>query len=268
MSTRVALFAVICVLGAFDQAQASNDQPGTRGVPFIVEMPPTKESQEEAAKADLREDNAASREGWLVGLTGALTFATIILGLATASLAFSTKRLWQSTDVAIDDARRSSERELRAYIAVAPMGVAQLIGRKEAIGQVELRNVGRLPARRVFLTVHMEIGKRTRMSFAVPGDDPAERAVQPGAEMRQGSKKYIAIPNIVGAKPEDERHVFVWGIVHYDDGYGCRRFTRFCHRYNVASHNRGVNWKLAASKTRLIIDPDKARYHTHGNDAD
>lgn len=253
---------------AAEQSQTSDDQAGTRAVPFIIEVPPTRASQEAAIKADRREDAAASREGWLVGFTGILTVATALLGGATCWLAVSTKRLWRSTDVAIEDARKSSERELRAYIAVAPMGVAQLIGRKDAIGQVELRNVGRLPARRVFLTVHMEIDKRIRNSFPVPDDDPAERAVQPGADMHQGSKKYIAIPSIVSAKPEDELHVFVWGIVHYDDGYDCRRFTRFCHRYNVASHNRGVDWKLAAKKTRLVIDADKARYHTYGNDAD
>ena len=63
------------------------------------------------------------------------------------------------------------------------------------------------------------------------------------------------------------KYVFVWGIAHYDDGYGCRRFTRFCHRYAAASHNREVIHRRLVPKTVTIIDADKARYHTEGNDA-
>ena len=31
------------------------------------------------------------------------------------------------------------------------------------------------------------------------------------------------------------RYLFVWGLVRYDDGFGYRRFNRFCHRYNLAA---------------------------------
>jgi hypothetical protein len=174
---------------------------------------------------------------------------------------------WQADRLreTVEHARTSSEHELRAYVAVAPMGVAQLIGRTDAIGQVQLSNVGHLPARKVSLSVRMEVSPRTRAEFEVIGDtDQRDRVIQAGGDMRQGSRDYIDIRSMIAMK----QPVFVWGVAYYDDGFGKRRFTRFCHRYGVSSHNRGVTWSTKPSKTRLVFDADKARYHTEGNDAD
>ena len=90
------------------------------------------------------------------------------------------------------------------------------------------------------------------------------RAIQPGTEVRQGSVEKLPVTDLCNPG----KYAFVWGITYYDDGYGSRRFTRFCHRYSTASYNRGTNWNLISSVTRSIIDSDKARYHTKGNDAD
>jgi hypothetical protein len=83
--------------------------------------------------------------------------------------------------------------------------------------------------------------------------------------MRQGSKDTIKVAGII---ENSEKYVFVWGITYYDDGYGVRRFTRFCHRYAVAGYNRGSNWNTLAGETQCIISADKARYHETGNEAD
>lgn len=243
---------------AAPQNGATKEERGTKTRPFVVEIPSTEESRRQAHEQSEREDKAADRELSLVNWTKGLTAVTGLLVLFTGGLWLATRRL-------VADARKSSERELRAYIAVAPMGIAQLIGRTDSIGQVQLRNVGKLPAHRVFLSVHMAVtDDRDRTEFPVPPDDPMERAVQPGADMRQGSEDYIAVSKIIGGGG----NVFVWGVVWYDDGYGERRFTRFCHRYSVSSHNRRIKWTVAPDKTRLILDADKARYHPSGNDSD
>lgn len=184
--------------------------------------------------------------------------------------------LWytrKATNIASDTAQR----QLRAYLSGEPGGINQLIGkRNEGIGHITIRNVGKLPARNVVVHVYMEIVDGRTAEFAVGIDDkPIDRVIQPGADMRQGSKKpYIPVSKLCTGG----EYVYVWGVAYYDDGYDNRRFTRFCHRYSTASHNREVTADLSREtlgvkfagtlKTRSIIDADKARYHTNGNDAD
>jgi hypothetical protein len=90
-----------------------------------------------------------------------------------------------------------------------------------------------------------------------------DRAIPPGAEMRQGSEETdtINVHDLVGA---GGMYAYVWGVVYYDDGY-TRRFTKFRHRYAIASHERGHPWEIPAETTRAIIAPDKARLHPFGN---
>ena len=52
--------------------------------------------------------------------------------------------------------RDNTALELRAYLSVEPSGITQLIGTDRAIGQVSVRNVGKLPAYNVGVTVYMK----------------------------------------------------------------------------------------------------------------
>lgn len=175
------------------------------------------------------------------------------------------------TRKALRQAGDNAQRELRAYLVVEPDGVDQLIGMTEVIGKVRLRNVGRLPARKVTLVVRMarsqgvEMRASNRRShFAFPHPPIySDRVVQPDGEMRQGSEEYLAIPDLC----VPHHNIYVYGIAVYEDGYGTPCFTRFCHRYSTDGRVRGINWKTLTTKSRTFIDTDKARYHTHGNDA-
>jgi hypothetical protein len=176
-----------------------------------------------------------------------------------------------------NDAGRASARELRAYISVVPLGINRLAGKEFGMGHVGVRNVGKLPARNVAVVVRMEGADWRTAVFDVPPDlPPTDRVVQPGAEMRQGSRDEIGI----GALCAADNYTFVWGVVYYDDGYGVRRFTRFCHRYHGASYTRRPHLGFVRSEDTVnanalmnewerqpIIDPEKARYHESGNDA-
>lgn len=167
----------------------------------------------------------------------------------------------------------NAKRELRAYVTVEPDGINQLIGRPDVIGHVVVRNVGKLPARNVTLLVIMERSKhpepepglRTQI-FKLPRVvTNADRVIQPGGEMRQGSQKpYIPISDLIFP----DYNVYVHGIVRYDDGYGRQCFTRFCHRYATAGRNRSVKPNSRPTKSRAFISADKARYHNYGNSAE
>ena len=86
--------------------------------------------------------------------------------------------------------------------------------------------------------------------------------------MQQGSRDTLHTVSITKAK----EYIFVWGMACYDDGYGKRRTTHFCHRYDTASYNRAVasfnSGFIDPVETIPIITHDKARYHEYGNAAD
>ena len=56
--------------------------------------------------------------------------------------------------------------------------------------------------------------------------------------------------------------IYVWGQLRYDDGFGERRFTNYCHRYN-----RETLRQLKGS-TQHGIPAIYARFHESCNDAD
>lgn len=160
---------------------------------------------------------------------------------------------------------RSNQRQLRAYLSVEAAGVNQLIKSDQGMGHVIVRNVGKIPAHNVSVRVHMLISGDRWLALG-PYDldnETVSRAIHPDATMPQGSIETQAVAAICNPGT----NVYVWGIVYYDDGYGKRRMTKFCHRYSTASFNRRGDWDREPSETRSIIDRDKARYHTEGNDA-
>ncbi|MER9301795.1 hypothetical protein [Mesorhizobium sp. M0496] len=186
----------------------------------------------------------------------------------------------KSTDAAwaaVRHAEKASSLELRAYLAIVPKGVNQLIGTRDVMGHIEVRNVGRLPARKVFIHVRMGLfNERVRDLAKLPVADDltdsklafVDRVVQPGDNPAQGSEDREPLNFI---SPDEWEFVYVWGVVYYFDGFDERRFTRFCHRYAIDSRNREFDEEPASApaptETRQILFAEKARYHQIGNDA-
>ena len=190
--------------------------------------------------------------------------ATIMLAIATGGLWIVTWRLWNSTKILVSDERSHAERELRAYISVEPGGINYAGTPGQCMGHIAVRNVGKLPASNVFVESHIKMGQRDAPLPDVALDPKSiQRVIQPGALMRQGTVEIDSpFPDpILG-------HVFVWGVAYYDDGYGRRRFTRFCHRYHPKARTIRALRSIHDAAPREIISPEEGRYHTEGNDAD
>ncbi|MES0046760.1 hypothetical protein [Mesorhizobium sp. M0053] len=170
-------------------------------------------------------------------------------------------------------ARDTAKKELRAYLTVEPDGINQLIGRMEVIGQVRLRNVGRLPARNVTLIVKMKLSAlseedpRNRTKDFDASEDRttySDRVVNPGGDMLQGSEDNPPI----AALAVEHYNMYVFGIAKYDNGYGDACWTRFCHRYSTDGRLKGLEMIDPPNATRSVIGREKARYHNYGNSAE
>jgi len=222
---------------------------------------------------------AADGQYWLNLLGLLLIGGTLVFTAMAARAARDAARHTKATaDAAISSAasdreaneilRTNTALELRAYLSPEPGGINQLIKSDQTMGHVSIRNVGRLPARRVSVFVHMATFRGRQIVLAVENDvGIVDRVIQPGAVITQGSDQLLPLTEIT-QHTQGDHYVYVYGIVYYDDGYDKRRFTRFCHRYPTAGYNRRTDWNRDASESRSVIDADKARYHTAGNDAD
>jgi hypothetical protein len=84
--------------------------------------------------------------------------------------------------------------------------------------------------------------------------------IPPGIEMRKGGKGIDSSAFYAGKNRGGESWLYIWGAVHYDDGFGNERTTKFCFRYNMAGASRDV--------ANEGFPKENARYHVYGNDAD
>jgi len=169
-----------------------------------------------------------------------LTIFTGVLGIATIELALIA---WRQAK----DSRLNS----RAYISIEPLGLSPWRGEENRfLGQVGIHNAGVLPARNLcwFLSMEMTIDG-DRADFPIPDTRRGNQLVVSGATMTRGTRPLDLT---------DDAYCFVWGIAEYDDGFGERRFTKFCHRYNTSRKD---------FRSTLQIPERDARQHEFGNDA-
>ncbi|CAN7647797.1 hypothetical protein [Mesorhizobium caraganae] len=161
----------------------------------------------------------------------------------------------------------ATNHELRAYLSVVPDGINPLQIRPMVIGHVRVRNVGQAIAKNVHLMVRMTASQdRDLSAFDVSeAETKPTGSIAPTADIWKGSYQTLSLADIIpqGGK---QNYLYVWGAVYYDDGFGQRRRTTFCHRYDTDS--RVTEGDQSGQITRVYVSADKARYTETGNDAD
>lgn len=193
---------------------------------------------------------------WLALLTAALVLATVLLGVVALS-----GIIRQTKDTKIAN---------RAYLSVAPLGIEPF--GMESRAHISVRNVGRLPAGDVSWFIDYAVSPNGKLD-TFPIDETRfygkSFVIHPGAEMRRSKDCTLTEEQMQGFRVTDTRwrdFFYVWGEVRYVDGFGERRSTKFCHRYD----NRGVE-KVPVGRWyagHAMITAESMRYHQFGNDAD
>jgi hypothetical protein len=210
-------------------------------------------------------DDQAQRMLDGIHATIAVADQTSQVAVAMQEAASAMRQVAGVSEAAMLETKKTSQRELRAYLSVEPAGINQLIRSLDGMGHVVVRNVGKLPARNVYVAVKMmdSLQRDVVLAWPVRKDETSNRTIQPGSAMSQGSEDRIRIGDLCNTN-----FVFVYGTVSYEDGYGKPRVTNFCHRYPSVSYDRSLDLTSMVDETRPIITKDKARYHNQGNDAD
>lgn len=179
---------------------------------------------------------------------GAITaLATAFIGVFTYTLNKNSKRQAELTEILE-----------RAFITVEPRGVKGIHDNR-AIGQVEMRNSGGLPATAIRWNIRMEIDRdkmRKIFDIAEPDIGDSTNLLAPNATMprfvAEKLKRTVELTSNGAA-------LYIWGKVYYLDGFGNQRWTRFCHRYEQDCLESGVGPNVLS---------DRARQHQYGNGTD
>jgi hypothetical protein len=94
--------------------------------------------------------------------------------------------------------------------------------------------------------------------------------IHSGFEMRQWGRTAISRQEFQNFQ-ENNIWLYVWGAIHYDDGFGNERHTNFCHRYDARGFSpsvSGISSQQTLQLGRAAISTEGAIYHQHGNGAD
>jgi len=150
-----------------------------------------------------------------------------------------------------EQTRRHTEIIQRAYLSVEPGGIEEPYDRDDRVqGYVIIRNRGHLPARKLSWHTRTDTVQQGKEQFPIGEMSEPQGAITPGTEMIVSAGTFFT--------NKLQNSLFVWGMVTYDDGFGNRRCTKFCHYYYTKP--------FYGSGTFSIL-PAAGRIYEYGNDA-
>ena len=270
----VALFAVWETVLDYQAANCSYQKEYQRNPePHIGE----RTSGDQKNDGDEQKEHSSIREPFVCGIAGTPTALrtlmnhnegffvggfTFMLVFVTAWLVWATLKLWEAADETAKTQERDTKILQRAYLSVEPLGIYPFVRGNYLSCTVGIKNSGNLPAREVSWNIRRNFSRDDdRRDFPISESKFIGNNIIPQNVITPKGARGIPMQSLArygnGASSSD-RWLYVWGEVRYLDGFGKRRFTRFCHRYNLA----------ALDVSSLTIDPRHARYHEHGNHTD
>jgi hypothetical protein len=267
------------------------DKRGNGELPLAVKILPSPKStteaekeerdrkeQQEKAAVDKRLADDTKR---LADKTDNLSFYTGLLAVFTLFLFFVSVVqagffLWQlllikdsakdTTDLAKAAKSTAEANKLaqRAYLSVEPQGIMPSADKSEVISHISIKNVGHLPARNVAWFVNVTPSQNNELNvFPVSrANAKGSSVIFPETSTRRGSDATKLEDALRDTKTQEKLgHIYVWGAVYYDNGFGDNCWTKFCHRYPRAR-------EIRPEHGGVCISSEDARYHEHGgNDA-
>jgi hypothetical protein len=218
-----------------------------------------------------------TKSAWLHKFVCDIRAGEFVIAIFSVLLAIFAGLLWggiHQLHGAIRESARSQKRDSeiiqRAYLSAYPLGVDPFDAASYAEGHVGIRNVGHLPARKVRWFIDVTTSSDSRRTHFPIGQLSGNNVIHSGSETRQWGRTAISRQEFQNFQ-ENNIWVYVWGAIHYDDGFGNERHTNFCHRYDARGFSPGVSG-MSSQQTlqlgRAAISTESAIDHQHGNGAD
>lgn len=182
---------------------------------------------------DQKQEAHYHRRDWLDNVNALLLFGAFLAAIAAAI--FTLKQ--------INLARDTAFRELRAYVYAAPGPVFHIDGEAPLQGYVVIGNSGQTFAQKVIRKVGMRV-----LGATVPEkvEDLGRMDREEGVMVISPREKHAVIRNRDRLTPEEvakiwrsdqgAKRIYVFGTITYEDIYGKRHHTDFCHMYFGKEH--------------------------------
>ena len=169
----------------------------------------------------------------------------VIIAFATAIIAAFTFTLWRATSeqgrltrMAIDDARKSNKREMRAYLSVV-VGGADYQDREtnfKFAGYPILKNNGRTPAYKIRYWSKAEIIPDALIENyqfqIIPTQELSQASIGPGEDriLTCIVPEFVNYAEVSDIKIGKGKALWVWGTLHYEDAFGDSHHVNFSQR--------------------------------------
>jgi hypothetical protein len=248
----------------------SVDARGTEQQPFLVSQPSA-----DIARAEMRQAEHSRNERMMTNATFALAGITFVLAVFTALLWYANKRLVAQTArdtlASIKQATRSADamqsvaeatrsnaalmedilhKQMRAYVAVDTGNTVYQDGRLRFGSSPSLLNTGFTPAKNLRYRVSAAI-----LDFPLPSDYKfSDSAKLSEYDVALSPRQNFTISGVVASRYEEpeveaimkgeKKRLFVWGTVAYDDVFGGRWETQFCHHFNWFRAGDKDEWRI------------------------
>jgi hypothetical protein len=255
----------------------TNAKPQARVAPPIASLDLQISEQDRLEGKIYAEPWKGSRADWVHKVLCDIRAGELVVSIASVFLAFLAVLMFvgiRQLLTALRDSARAQRQESeliqRAYLSVHPGGVNPFDAASYAEGHVEIRNVGRLPARKVRWFIDAATSSDARRAHFPIGALSGNNVVVTGSELSQHARTAISRQEFQGFY-DNNLWVYVWGTIRYDDGFGNERYTNFCHRYDARGFSpdvSGLSPQQVLQLGRAAISAEAAIFHQHGNDAD
>lgn len=174
--------------------------------------------------------------GWVAALAAGVTIFVLVDQLKAAQLAAAIAR------ETLEITQRSAESQLRAYVFTEKPTIAKFA---PFTIKVTIKNAGQTPAYRCRIEFSCTVG--TAFDSA-----NAKTHVHPGANLGPGQSSHLhfyAATEMVGEISavdfSDDRTLWLFGVISYEDAFGKFRSTKFRHYLSVKKMEVGAGMSLA-----------------------
>jgi hypothetical protein len=225
-------------------------------LPSVLHPPPqrhhsTQNQKESGAADDKNKADKSIGQLWMETRNDPAIFFAFCVAVFTFILAASTIGLWTATGLMLRHSRKSSERQLQAYVHIEDVDMSEMNSVYDVMIQVIVNNFGQTPARQVTNTFKWCISTQQPEELDF-GLDAAQIEGLCDLAPSQETFSTFRYPHLVWQRDKPAIgsktmtfHIF--GRIDYRDIFGCHRTSEY--RFRVPIGATGI-----PDETSLVMD--------------
>lgn len=212
---------------ATEQKSKTEQRDSEKSSLFVKTPSPTTQADRDYEAYEKREKPANERK---------ITDATVALAWITGILAMFTAGLWFATYCLVRDAKKTAERQLRAYVSVDGVNIKPLAPGEPAFVTLAIQNHGDTPASDLDFSGAIEIFSHPLQDNHTFLPEPSWQKIKVTLFPKSAAHSAGAVTNrpltpeeiAVVSNKASGRRLYVYGMVKYQDAFKKPRQTEFC----------------------------------------